>query len=158
MAGNVNTSGGSKLFIGGPNSNRDSVLADYQADSYVEVGEIEDLGAFGDKSEPITFTSLADGRVRKYKGPRDAGTQTVVVGDDPTDAGQVALEAAEAQNLNYNFYVELNDKLTLSGENSRHYFIAQVMSKERTVGNVSQVVKRNFVLGINSPITDTDPT
>lgn len=158
MSGNVNPSGGTKIYIGGPNSNRDSALADYQADSYVEIGEIEDGGEFGDASDPITFTSLSDSRVRKFKGPRDAGTQTIVVGDDPTDEGQVALEAAEAENLNYNFKVVLNDKLTLGGENSTHYFIGQVMSKRRNIGNANNVVKRTFAIGINSAITSTDPT
>jgi hypothetical protein len=158
MSGNVNTSGGTKIFIGGPNSNRASVLADYQADSYVEIGEIEDGGEFGDQSDSIEFVALADGRKRKFKGPRDAGTQTIVVGDDPTDEGQAALEEAEGQNLNYNFKVELNDKLTLGGENSTHFFIGQVMSKRRNIGNASSVVKRTFAVGINSAITDTDPS
>lgn len=158
MSGHVNTAAGAKLFIGGPNSNRSSVLADYQADSYVEVGEVEDLGEFGDESEAVNFTALSDGRTRKFKGPRDAGTMTLVVGDDPTDEGQIAMEAAEAQPLDYNFYVELNDKLTLGGENSRHYFIGKVMAKRRNVGQANNVVRRNFTIGVNSAITDTDPT
>lgn len=158
MAGNVNTAGGVRIFIGGPNQNRTSILTDYEGDSYVEIGEIEDGGEFGDESAPITFTALSDGRVRKFKGPRDAGTQTIVVGDDPTDEGQIALEAAEAQNLNYNFKIELNDKLTLGGENSLHFFIGQVLSKKRAVGNASNVVKRTFGVAINSAITDTDPS
>jgi hypothetical protein len=158
MSGNVNPAGGSTLFIGGPNSDRETSLVNYQADSYIEVGEIEDLGEFGDESERITFTALSDGRVRKFKGPRDAGEMTLVVGDDPTDEGQVALEAAEAQSLDYNFKVVLNDKLTLGGSDSQHFFIAKVFSKRRNVGNASNVVRRNFVIGINSAITDTDPT
>jgi hypothetical protein len=158
MSGNVNPAGGTKIFIGGPNQNRDTQLADYEADSYVEIGEVEDGGEFGDQSDPIEFVALADSRKRKFKGPRDAGTQTIVVGDDPTDEGQIALEAAEAQNLNYNFMVELNDKLTLGGENSKHFFIGQVMSKRRNIGNATSVVKRTFAVGINSAITDTDPT
>jgi hypothetical protein len=154
----VNTAGGAKLYIGGPNQNRNSVLADYEADSYVEVGEVEDMGEFGDSADPISFTALSDGRTRKFKGPRDAGTQNIVVGDDPTDEGQLALEGAEGENLNYNFKVELNDKLTLNGENSVHYFIGMVMSKRRNVGNVSNVVRRTFVVGVNSAITSTDPS
>jgi hypothetical protein len=154
----INGASGSKLFIGSPNQNKDSVLADYEADSYTEVGEVEDLGEFGDESAIINFTSLSDGRVRKLKGARDAGTMPVTVGDDMTDEGQAAMEAAEAQNLNYSFYVELNDKLTLAGENSKHYFIGMVTSKRRNVGNASNVVRRVFNVGINSKITTTDPS
>jgi hypothetical protein len=158
MSGNVNPAGGTRIFIGGPNQNRHSVQADYEADSYIEIGEIEDGGEFGDDSAPIEFTSLQDSRKRKYKGPRDAGTQNIVVGDDPTDSGQLALEAAEAQSLNYNFKVVLNDKLTLAGQNSVHYFIGQVMSKRRSIGNATAVVKRTFAIGINSSITSLPPS
>ena len=154
----VNTAAGAKLFIGGPNSDRNSILADYQADSYIQIGEVEDLGEFGDESEAINFTSLEDSRTRKFKGPRDAGTIAVVVGDDMTDEGQVAAEAAEASPLDYNFYVELNNAISLGGTGSRHYFIGKVMSKRRNVGNVSNVVRRTFNVGINSAITDVDPT
>lgn len=154
----INTASGSKLFIGSSSTNRNQVLADYVADSYIEVGEIEDLGEFGDESESVNFTSLSDGRVRKLKGPRDAGTMPLVVGDDMTDEGQIALEAAEASPLDFNFKVVLNDALTLGGQPSQHYFIGKVMSKRRNPGNASNVVRRNFAIGINSAIVEVDPT
>lgn len=154
----VNTAAGARIFIGSANSNRESVLADYQADSYIEVGEVEDGGEFGDDSERINFTALSDGRTRKFKGPRDAGEMNLVVGDDMTDEGQIALEAAEATSFDYNIRVELNDALTLGGQNSSHYFIAKVFSKKRNVGQANNVVRRTFALGINSAITSTDPT
>lgn len=154
----VNTASGAKLYIGGQTTSRELVLADYVAESFIEVGEVEDLGEFGDEAEQITFTSLADGRVRKFKGPRDAGSITVVVGDDPTDEGQVAMEAAEGQPQDYIFKIVLNDALSLGGEDSNHYFVGKVMSKRRNVGNASNVVRRTFNVGINSAITSTDPT
>lgn len=154
----IHGSSGSKLFIGGVAASRTQVLADYEEDSYVEVGEIEDLGEFGDESESITFTALSDGRTQKIKGPRDAGTMPVTVGDDMTDEGQTAMEAAEGQKFDYNFYVELPDALSIGGENSRHYFVGKVMSKRRNVGNASAVTRRSFAVGINSAIISTDPT
>lgn len=154
----VNTAGGAKVFIGTANSNRNSVLADYQADSYIEIGEVEDGGEFGDDASRITFTALSDSRTRKFKGPRDAGEVNLVVGDDMTDEGQTALEAAEATPFDYNFYYELNDAVSLGGQNSKHYFIAKVFSKKRNVGQANNVVRKTYVLGINSAITETDPT
>ncbi|EPM82047.1 hypothetical protein A260_28286, partial [Pseudomonas syringae pv. actinidiae ICMP 19068] len=65
--------------------------ADYKQDVYVDVGEIEDLGEFGDTFSSVTFTSLKDGRVRKYKGTADAGDMTLTVGLDNGDAGQKAV-------------------------------------------------------------------
>lgn len=154
----INTAAGSKLFIGTANSNRNTALVDYQADSYIEVGEIEDLGEFGDESERINFTALSDGRTRKLKGPRDAGEMPILVGDDMLDEGQIAMEAAEGSPLDYNFKVELNDAVTLGGQNSTHFFIGKVFSKRRNVGQANNVVRRNFAVGINSAITSTDPT
>jgi hypothetical protein len=133
-------------------------LAAYQALVWTEVGEVEDLGEFGDESESITFTSLADARTRKLKGPRDAGTMNVVVGDDMLDTGQIAMEAAEASPIDFNFKVELNDAITVAGDPSEHYFRGKVMSKRRNVGNASNVIRRTFTVGVNSEILSTDPS
>lgn len=154
----INAATGTTLFIGGVQTQKEPDQADYEADSYVEVGEIETLGNFGDKSSPITFTSLADSRVRKLKGPRDAGDMTLTVGDDPTDEGQAAMVAAEGTTFDYNFKVVGNDAQTLGGTGSISFFHGKVMSKEKAVGAATNVVKRNFSIGINSSIIDIPPT
>lgn len=154
----INSATGTKLYIGGVQSLKVPVQSDYEADSYIEVGEIETLGNFGDKSAPITFTSLGDSRVRKLKGPRDAGSMPITVGDDPTDEGQQALTAAEETNFEYNFKVVGNDAQTEGGSGSISYFYGQVMSKEKQVGTATNVVKRVFEVGINSNIVEVEPT
>lgn len=151
-------SSGAKLYIGSQNSDPDTVLADYQADSFIEVAEVESLGDFGDESGDITFTSLSDARVKHLKGPRDAGSMPIVVGDDMTDAGQTAMEAAEASPLDFTFKVVLNNAITVGGSGSEHYFIGKVMSKKRAVGSATDVTKKNFTVGINSPVVEQDPT
>lgn len=151
----INAAAGSKLYIGGTTAAAN--LTAFEALTWTAVGEIEDLGEFGDQSEAISFTSLNDSRVRKLKGPRDAGTMNLTVGDDMSDAGQTALEAAEASHLDYNFKVELNDAVTIGGENSKHYFRGKVMSKRRNVGNATNVVRRSFTIGINTAIISSDP-
>lgn len=133
-------------------------LTAFQADTYTDVGQIEDLGEFGDQAEEITFASLSDGRMQKLKGVRDAGTMTVVVGSDDADAGQTAMLAAEADTLDYNVRVTLNDKITSGGTPSVHYFHAKVMSRRTTVGTANNVVKRTFNVGINSAITSVAAT
>jgi len=152
----INTASGAKLFIA-TTAGIPANLAAYQALTFTEVAEVEDMGEFGDESEAVSWTALSDARTRKLKGPRDAGTQVVVVGDDMTDDGQVALEAAEASPLNWPFKVQLNDALTIGGEDSLHFFSALVMSKRRNVGNASNVVRRNFALAINTEILSVDP-
>lgn len=152
----VNTAGGSKLYIG--TTQQATSQAAFEGDSYVEVGSIEDMGEIGDESQEIQFTTLADSRTQKFKGPRDAGTMQVVVGDDMTDAGQDAMVAAEASPLNYNFKITLNDPVTTGGTPTVIYFRARVMSKRRNIGNVSNVVRRTFNLGVNSATIEVDPT
>jgi hypothetical protein len=154
----IGTASGAKLYIGGANADPDTVLATYQADSYVEVGEIEDLGEFGDESTDVTFDSLSRGRTRHLKGTRDAGAMPVVCGDDMTDEGQVAMEAAEATPLDYNFKVTFDNAITIGGTDSEHYFIGKVMSKRRRTGTANNVVRKVFNVGINSAITEVDPT
>lgn len=159
----VNAAGGSRFYIGTTlsinfNQSDSAILAEFQTDTYQEVGEVENLGEFGDEANVITFASLADTRVRKFKGARDAGTMNVVTGDDPLDAGQDAMVAAEAQPNDYNFKVELNDPTSLSGTPSVHYFRGKVLSKRLTVGDVNNVVRRQFNVGVNSKIIEVNPT
>lgn len=152
----INAAGGSRLFLG--TTVAATSIPEFEADTYTEVGEVEDLGEFGDESAEITFTSLKDARVRKLKGPKNAGTIAVVCGDDPLDTGQDAMIAAEASSLDFNFRVELNDPVTLSGTPSVSYFRGKVMSKRLNVGNVSNVVRRTFNVGINSQIYEVNPS
>lgn len=152
----INTAGGVRLYIG--TTQEAETLADFEGDSYIEVGEVEDAGEVGDESEQITFTALKDGRTRKLKGPRDAGTMAIVCGDDTSDEGQAALDAAEQTIYDYNIKLTLNDALTLSGTPTAIYFRAKVMSRRRNIGNVSNVVRKAFNLGINSAIIEVPAT
>jgi hypothetical protein len=152
----ISTGSGVQIFIGTTISAEN--LSQYLSDSYTEISEVEDLGEFGDEAEEVTFASLADGRLRKLKGVRNAGTMALIVGDDPADAGQAALVTAEADVLDYNFKVVLNDKLTDSGTPSEHYFRGKVMSKRLAVGTVNNVLRRTFNIGVNSEIIEVDPT
>lgn len=152
----INTAGGSRFFIGTTADAED--LAEFEADSYVEVGEVEDLGEIGDEAEEITFTALKDGRVRKLKGPRNAGTQAIVCGADDSDEGQAAMIAAEASPLDFNMMVILNDQLTISGSPTVLFYRGKVMSKRRNIGNVSNVVRYNFNVGVNTAIIEVPAT
>lgn len=151
----VNTASGVRLAIGPAPASKTPTLMAYAAMTYVDVGEIETLGNFGDKSASVNFVSLADARTRKLKGPRDAGDMTVTVGDDPNDAGQLAMIAAEASIGDFCFCVTLNDQITSSGSSSKHYFYGKVGSKELAPGAAANVVKRNFSVWVNSPIVET---
>lgn len=152
----VNTAAGTRVFIG--TVGQAVTQGEFEADSYIEVGEVEDLGEFGDTAEEVNFTALANRRVRKFKGSFNAGTMTVVAGSDPADTGQAALLAAFATDFDYNFKVQLNDEVTEGGTPTTLYFRGKVMDKRRNVGQVNNIVRQNFAVGINSEILEVAAT
>lgn len=161
----VNVAAGSKIYIGTtaiPEGLEDmddaAAIALFEADSYIEIGEVENMGEYGDESQDVTFASLGDSRTRHFKGTRDAGTMALVVGDDPTDDGRAALIAAEASHLDFNIKVVLNNATTLGGQGGVDYFYGKVMSKRKNVGDVNNVIRGNYGVGINSRIVSIDPS
>lgn len=154
---NLNTAAGCRLAIGTKAPADDK--AGYEADTYIDVGEIEDLGEFGDTFNSVTFTSLGDGRTRKYKGTADAGDLTVTVGLDNGDEGQQAVKAAHADRSkgNYNIRVTLNDGDPTANPvvlPTTFYFGVKVMNNAVAAGNADNVVRRNITLGINTDILE----
>src|SRR5262249_32669701 len=129
-----------------------------KADIWVEVGWVENLGDHGDEAADVQFKPLAVRRTMHFKGSFDAGTMTVTCGSDPTDEGQMAMIAAFASDLDFNFKVSENDQLTLTGTPTTEYFYGKVMSKRKTIGATDNVVRQNFNVGINSEILEDPAT
>jgi hypothetical protein len=151
---------GAKLFIAtGANANSTPAnAAAYAALTWTEVKEVESIGQYGDSSTEITFISLSDSRVRKLKGSRNAGNAEVVVANDPLDAGQLAVIAAEATKFTYNFKVEYLDKADANDTNSIDYFGAKVLGVAKNGGSADDVSKRTLTLGIDTGITEVPAT
>jgi hypothetical protein len=148
----VNTAAGTRISIG-PIVEQELPATDAAAITllggltYVEIGEVENIGDYGDTVGDVTFASLGDSRTRHLKGLADAGTMDLTIGFDNGDAGQIALVAAQKDRSrwNYAFKVTYEDGLT-------DYFLAKVMSLGKTVGGAEDVIRRSASLGINSPI------
>ena len=154
---NLNTAAGCRFALGSKSGADTEAL--YKADTYVDVGEIEDLGEFGDTFSSVTFTSLRDGRVRKYKGTADAGNMTMVVGFDSGDAGQKAVAVAHKDRSkgNYNVKVTLNDgdtDATPAILPTTFYYGVKVMNNTVAAGQADNVVRRNVTLAINTDIIE----
>jgi len=147
------TATGAKLSIAPSAATEPANAAAYAGLTWTEIGFIETLGEYGDESAAIDFAVLGDGRVRKAKGARNAGTLAVTAAHITDDPGQQAAIAAEATNNNYPFKVELPNKLTSGGTNEINYFIGLVMSKRLNVGANDNVVRVTFNIGVNSKIT-----
>ena len=132
--------------------------AAYAALTWVEVGDPESIGPYGDEAQVITAATLQDSRVFKGKGPNDAGTLELTVLDRPDDTGQQALIAAALALPNYAFKVELPNKLTSGGTNQLDYFIGLVTSQRINVGSAANIIRRTFNIAINSKVTTTAAT
>jgi hypothetical protein len=130
-----------------------SNVAEYEAETWTQIREVEDIGEFGDEAEEITFLSIDDARVRKVKGARDAGTLEITCGFDAADAGQVMMRAAAASDAAFTFRVQLADKPAgATATPSTFYFMAHVSASKVQLGGANDVSKEVFTLSITSPI------
>lgn len=158
----VATAAGSKIYIassgGAPDPGTPANQTAYEALTYTEIGEVEDLGEFGDEAGQATFTALGDRRVRKFKTTFDGGEISIVCGSDPADTGQTYLSEALAEDFDYPFKITLNDEITVGGTPTTLYCYGRVMSKRRNVGNVENVVRQSFTVGVNSAFIEVAAT
>lgn len=153
----VSTTANAKVYLGTTAAidftTDNDALTDFEGDSYVEIKEVEDLGEFGDESSEVTFSSIGDSRMRRFKGVRDAGVIELICGRDPLDAGQAALIAAEKVKDEYNLKIVANDA-PVDGTPTTFYMRVLVMSAKNSFGTVDNVVKTTFSLAINSAIIE----
>lgn len=151
----VRTAAGSKLYIGPVADSSVDTQAEFEALAFVEVGEIESIGDFGDQAANTNFTALGDRRVRKIKTTFDAGTIALTLGRDPSDSGQAALVAALAQDDDYAIKVTLNDASQGSPSSpTTFYFRGQIQSYTTQIGSADNVVKATTNIAINSAIIE----
>lgn len=153
----INASAGAKLYACATSTPSADDVSAFEALTWIEIGEIESIGEYGDAAAQITFTSLGDSRVRKLKGAYDAGDITVTLAHDPTDAGQLALKTMAAAKFSYPFKVALEDSADANDTDSVEYFHAKVMSRRLNIGGASDVTKRTVSLSIDSAIVE-DPS
>lgn len=130
---------------------------DFEADAYEVVGEVSEVGEFGDERTVVEFISLADGRVRKARGSANAGDAVVTYAYDSNDQGQDDLKSAfeEASQAadEFNFRVQFNDAPE-SGTPTTFYFRARITSLRVQSVTPDGVITRQATLAINSPILE----
>lgn len=156
--GDIQTTSGARFFISNSSiTSSVDTLAEFEATSqWIEVGLIEDLGEIGDESSAVTGAAIGDGRIRKAKGARDAGTMSIVCFHDPIDTGQLAVITAEGTNNNYGFKIILPDSPSGAYSDTIQYFRGLVMSKRLRLGTNDNIMRRVFMVGVNSQVYE-DP-
>ena len=148
---------GHKISIGSVLSltGADFAASDFSSLTYVEIKNWVTMGDAGDVSSPITTAIIGEVRENVSKGTRNAGNMQNDFALLPTDAGQLALIAAQADNTNnYAFKIELTDKPAVGSapKNSLRYFAGMVMTQTEVGGGANTVRMLRAGIQINSNI------
>lgn len=76
--------------------------------TYTTIGKVQSFPEFGSQSPVNEFVPI-NGAVEYFKGARRYGSGPMVVGDLPSDAGQILLKAAEAAQVPYSIKITYPD-------------------------------------------------
>jgi len=148
----INTGASTRIYIG-PRLNADlpkdhaAALTQLSGLTYVEIGEVESIGDYGDTINDVSFSALASGRAKHLKGLADAGSCELSIGFDAGDAGQLKVVEAFLDRSRFDYPIKV---VYVDGQTD--YFAAKVMSNKKTGISVEGVLKRTVSLGINSEI------
>lgn len=153
---NIKTGTGCTISIGTVLAAPNGTAAEYAADTYASVGDVESIGRFGDKRASVTFAALSDGRMRKARGTADAGDSEVVYAHVTANSGQDAIYAAfnatSQSNDEFNFRIQLNDLISTSP--TTFYFRARIMGREVLEIVNDGVVRVAATLAINTTVLE----
>ncbi len=88
-----------------------STLSEMEADTFVQIGEVQSISALTDTQNFSAFTGLSTGRTVQSKSSKAGDNIMITVGYDPDDAGQIDLREAAAVTTQaaYNMKVVYND-------------------------------------------------
>lgn len=150
------TGTGSTIAIGTVLATTGGTQAEYEADTYTSISDVESIGPMGDERSNVGFVALADGRRQKARGVADAGDQTIVYAHKTGDAGQLALTAAFAATSQatdeFNFRVQFNDAITVN--KTTRYYRARVLSQRvRDIANDGAILVE-AMLAINTAVLE----
>ena len=151
----VYTASGAVVSIGG--TTRMANLAAYEAETWQEISDVNEIGSFGSSANIVAYQVLGDGFVQKSKGTRDNGDLALKLGYNGLDQGQIDIAAAEATNSLYNFKVELPDAADGDDTPTFLYFAAIVASKAFEGMSNESIIERVYALGISGTIIEDAP-
>ncbi|HRQ13085.1 MAG TPA: hypothetical protein PK205_07250 [Promineifilum sp.] len=154
----ANANAGSRLFICTTPQQNDLTVPDYQALVWVEIKGVGNHGEIGANTNILTYDTWDTDVIQKAKGMTDAGSPEIELARIPTDAGQIALNAAAATNLNYAFRIVRNDVAFLGGDPTILYYRGLVAGPRYPLGRNEDFDLEIFTLGLNQKVLKSDPT
>lgn len=134
--------------------------AGYGALTYIDLGCMNNISPFGDESNLVTFDCINEGRTKKLKGQRNAGTMTLTIALDDTTTGYDNIQLAEADDStgDYYFKVVFENPQNATGNGAIRYFGGKVMSVREAPGGADDVVTIEMVVEINTKPVKVDST
>lgn len=124
---------------------RDADQATLEALTFTNISETETIGTYGDTAERVDFTAIDYKYTQSTKGTRLPGEMELTMAVDPTDAGQLALIAAERGNDVFGFEIVFDDAPT-GGTPSKRYFTALVGGVTETPEGANTTVRMTVSL------------
>jgi hypothetical protein len=152
----VVTSAKTKLYIcATAHTTATDTVAEYDALTWVEVGEVISFSEFGASYDEITHIPISTGVAQKFKGTRNDGTMQLSLGRAPSDAGQALIVTALDSYDSFPIKIELNDLPTGTGAKpTRFVFAGRVMSYTVNPGSASSVVTAGCNIAINGTVLE----
>ncbi|QGM46654.1 Ig domain-containing protein [Methylocystis heyeri] len=138
-----------KFYVGSP-SNTISLLSDFQADTYTEIKEIEDLGNWGPEAKEIAVRHIDDAYVRRLAGTVDGGVITLAASFDALDPGQAFLRANIGSK--FSFKSTLNDAPNANGTPTTFFFRGVILGAQTKFGKADDVTMTEFKIGVDGEI------
>lgn len=115
--------------------------------TFVAAGEVTDLGDLGKEYNTVSHSPIGSRRVIKIKGSYNNGTQTIQMGRDFTDPGQIQFQNALSSDNDYAFRIVLQNGKKL-------YFQAKVSSFKYSLGGVDTVTAASANLELTTDIVE----
>lgn len=151
---------GMKFYIGGSSvtvpDDGTVAAADFSGVTWQEVDGWEQCGAFGDAAQVITTSLINRQRDVKQKGTRNAGSMENVFAWLPGDAGQTAMQSAEASISNYPFKIEGPD--TGGSTPTLWQFYGMVATFQSQGGGANTIRNVSATVEINTNIVEVAAT
>jgi hypothetical protein len=122
--------------------------AGFEALSWTPVSEVNDGGSYGSSYNVIEAQNLTTRDIAKLKGLRNNGSRTMLLNQDPSDAGQTLIDSGvdgANENVIYSHKYEKQD-------GSIDYYTGQIYSNETGIGTADSVVSSTVLVEINAKV------
>lgn len=121
--------------------------AGFAAKTYVEVGEITNIGDFGATVNVINHSPLSNRIIQKFKGSINNGSGSYEFASKTSDAGQILVKTASASDSAYAVKIEEQD-------GAISYFMCLFTSFVKKIGTIDNIVAGSANYEITSAIVE----